>query len=156
MNNEMDDFAGKPGTPNLYGLVQGEANSVQPGKRPLSSMTPTLVLRDGRLWFALGSPGGGTIINTVMQVILNVVEHGMNLQQAVDAPRIHHQWLPDSIDWEPYGLSPDSRAALEGMGHVFTTGPHTLGDVHAIMIDPRTGVRLGVSDPRSNGRAVGY
>ena len=156
MNNEMDDFAAKPGTANLYGLVQGEANAIQPRKRPLSSMTPTLVLRDGRLWFALGSPGGGTIINTVLQVILNVVDHGMDLQQAVDAPRIHHQWLPDSIDWEPYGISPDGRAALEGMGHVFRAAPHTLGDVHAIMIDPRIGVRLGVSDPRLNGRAVGY
>ena len=156
MNDEMDDFAVKPGMPNLFGLVQGEANAVQPRKRPLSSMTPTVVLREGRPWFALGSPGGGTIINTVMQVIVNVVDHGMNLQQAVDAPRIHHQWLPDSLDFEPYGLSPDTRAALEGMGHVFRAGPRPLGDVHAIMIEEGTGMRLGASDPRLNGRAVGH
>ncbi|MEK7824283.1 MAG: gamma-glutamyltransferase, partial [Candidatus Eisenbacteria bacterium] len=127
MNDEMDDFAAKPGTPNRYGLVQSEANAVQPRKRPLSSMTPTIVLKDGRPWFALGSPGGGIIINAVMQVIINVVDHGMNLQQAVDAPRIHHQWLPDSLDYEPYGLAPDTRTALERMGHVFKAAPRTLG-----------------------------
>jgi gamma-glutamyltranspeptidase / glutathione hydrolase len=156
MNDEMDDFATLPGTPNLFGLVQGEANAVQARKRPLSSMTPTIVLRQGQVWFALGSPGGGTIINTVMQVLLNVVDHGMNLQQAVDAPRIHHQWLPDSIDFEPYGVSPDTRAALERMGHVFRAAPRSLGDVQAIMVEHGSGVRLGASDPRLNGRAVGY
>jgi gamma-glutamyltranspeptidase/glutathione hydrolase len=93
----MDDFAPKPGSPNSYGLIQGEANAVAARKRPLSSMTPTIVLKDGKLWFALGSPGGPTIINTVMQVILNVVDHGMQLQQAIDAPRVHHQWLPDEM-----------------------------------------------------------
>ena len=156
MNDEMDDFAAKPGTPNRYGLVQSEANAVQPRKRPLSSMTPTIVLKDGRPWFALGSPGGGIIINAVMQVIINVVDHGMNLQQAVDAPRIHHQWLPDSLDYEPYGLAPDTRTALERMGHVFKAAPRTLGDVHAIMVEDGTGVRLGASDPRLNGWAIGY
>ena len=156
MNNEMDDFAIKPGIPNLYGLVQGEANAIHPRKRPLSSMTPTLVMRDDQPWFALGSPGGGTIINTVLQVVLNVVDHGMDLQQAVDAPRVHHQWLPDSIDWEPHGLTPDTRAALDRMGHVFRAAPRVLGDVHAIMIERGTGIRLGASDPRLNGRAVGH
>jgi gamma-glutamyltranspeptidase/glutathione hydrolase len=156
MNDEMDDFAAKPGAANLFGLVQGEANAVQPGKRPLSSMTPTIVLKDGQLWFALGSPGGGTIINTVLQVILNVVDHGMSLTEAVDAPRVHHQWLPDSVDYEPYGLAPDVKSALERMGHVFRAKPRTLGEVHAIMIEDSTGIRLGASDPRLNGRAVGY
>src|SRR3712207_6538391 len=94
LNNEMDDFAAKPGTPNMFGLIQSEKNAVEPRKRPLSAMTPTFVLRkDGSLWFAVGSPGGPTIINTVLQTIVNVVDHGMNIQQAIDAPRIHHQWL---------------------------------------------------------------
>jgi gamma-glutamyltranspeptidase/glutathione hydrolase len=119
-------------------------------------MTPTIVLKDGQLWFALGSPGGGTIINTVLQVILNVVDHGMSLTEAVDAPRVHHQWLPDSVDYEPYGLAPDVKSALERMGHVFRAKPRTLGEVHAIMIEDSTGIRLGASDPRLNGRAVGY
>ncbi len=102
MNNEMDDFAAKPGTPNTYGLIQGERNAVAPRKRPLSAMTPTFVMRkDGTLWFAVGSPGGPTIINTVMQVITNVIDFDMNIQQAIDAPRIHHQWLPDEITTSP-------------------------------------------------------
>ncbi|HYY96981.1 MAG TPA: gamma-glutamyltransferase, partial [Pyrinomonadaceae bacterium] len=118
MNNEMDDFAAKPGTPNAYGLIQGERNAVAPRKRPLSAMTPTFVMRkDGALWFAVGSPGGPTIINTVMQVITNVVDFDMNIQQAIDAPRIHHQWLPDELVYEPYGLSADTFRALEQRGH---------------------------------------
>src|SRR5207253_10985612 len=95
MNDEMDDFASRPGTPNLYGLVQGEANAIEPHKRPLSSMTPTFVLKDGKPFLVLGSPGGGPIINTVLQVIVNVIDFGMNVQQAIDAPRFHHQWLPE-------------------------------------------------------------
>src|SRR5215218_7223949 len=103
MNDEMDDFAAKPGTPNMFGLIQGERNAVAPRKRPLSAMTPTFVLRpDGTLWFAVGSPGGPTIINTVLQVITNVIDFDMNIQQAIDAPRIHHQWLPDEITYEPF------------------------------------------------------
>src|SRR5262249_2837216 len=97
LNNEMDDFAAKPREPNLYGLSQGEANIIAPHKRPLSSMTPTMVFKDGKLYFVVGSPGGPTIINTVLQVVLNVIDHGMDIQQAVDAPRIHHQWLPDTV-----------------------------------------------------------
>ena len=109
MNNEMDDFAAKPGTPNFYGLIQGERNAVAPHKRPLSAMTPTFVLRrDGSLWFAVGSPGGATIMNTILQIITNIIDFDMNLQQAIDAPRIHHQWLPDEIAYEPYALSADT------------------------------------------------
>ncbi|MGB7922421.1 MAG: gamma-glutamyltransferase, partial [Pyrinomonadaceae bacterium] len=157
LNNEMDDFAAKPGTPNLFGLIQGERNAVAPRKRPLSSMTPTFVLRkDGTLWFAVGSPGGPTIINTVLHIITNVVDHGMNIQQAIDAPRIHHQWLPDEIIYEPYGLSADTQRALEARGHKLTDKPRYMGDAEGIMIEERTGVRLGASDPRDEGAAVGF
>lgn len=156
LNNEMDDFTSKPGVPNMFGLIQGEANAIGPRKRPLSAMTPTVVLKDGRPFFALGSPGGPTIINTVLQVILNVVDFKMNIQQAVDMPRIHHQWLPDEIVYEPFGLSRDTIEALRARGHRFTERPRQLGDVQAIMIDPETGVRLGASDPRMDGKPVGY
>jgi gamma-glutamyltranspeptidase / glutathione hydrolase len=157
LNNEMDDFAAKPGTPNLFGLIQGERNAVAPRKRPLSSMTPTFVLRkDGVLWFAVGSPGGPTIINTVLHVITNIIDHGMNIQQAIDAPRIHHQWLPDEIIYEPYGLSTDTQRALESRGHKLTAKPRYMGDAEGIMIEEKTGMRLGASDPRSEGASVGY
>lgn len=157
LNNEMDDFAAKPGTPNAYGLIQGENNAVGPGKRPLSAMTPTFVMRkDGTLWFAIGSPGGPTIINTVLQIITNVVDYGMTIQQAIDAPRIHHQWLPDELVFEPYGLSTDTQHALQGMGHKLTSRPRYMGDAQGIMIEEKTGVRLGASDPRNDGAAVGY
>jgi gamma-glutamyltranspeptidase / glutathione hydrolase len=157
MNNEMDDFAAKPGTANLYGLIQGERNAVAPHKRPLSAMTPTFVLRkDGSLWFTVGSPGGPTIINTVLIVITNVIDYNMNIQQAIDAPRIHHQWLPDELVYEPYGLSGDTQKALLARGHKLAK-PHYLGDAEGIMIEETTGVRLGATDPRrSNGLAVGY
>ncbi|MGH9966579.1 MAG: gamma-glutamyltransferase [Pyrinomonadaceae bacterium] len=158
LNNEMDDFAAKPGTPNLYGLIQGERNAVAPRKRPLSAMTPTFVLRkDGSLWFTVGTPGGPTIINTVLQVITNVIDYGMNIQQAIDAPRIHHQWLPDEIVWEPYGLSGDTQRALTNRRHKLVAKPRYLGDAQGIMIEEKTGVRLGATDPRrSDGLAVGY
>jgi gamma-glutamyltranspeptidase/glutathione hydrolase len=156
LNDEMDDFTSKPGVPNAYGLIQGEANAIYPKKRPLSSMTPTIVLKDGKVWFALGSPGGSTIINTVLQVIVNVVDFGMNLQEAIDAPRFHHQWLPDEIRWEPFEFSRDTTNALEKMGHIFKEKPDFLGDVHAVMIDPQNGARLGASDPRRGGLAVGW
>jgi gamma-glutamyltranspeptidase/glutathione hydrolase len=157
MNNEMDDFAAKPGEPNLYGLIQGERNAVGPGKRPLSAMTPTFVLRkDGTLWFAVGSPGGPTIINTVLQVVTNVIDFDMNIQQAIDAPRIHHQWLPDEIVYEPYGMSGDTFRALTGRGHQLSDKPRYMGDAQGIMIEEKTGVRLGASDPRNYGEPVGY
>ena len=157
MNDEMDDFAAKPGTPNLYGLIQGERNAVAPHKRPLSAMTPTFVLRkDGSLWFTVGSPGGPTIINTVLDVITNVIDYGMNIQQAIDAPRIHHQWLPDELVSEPYGLSGDTQKALVARGHKLAK-PRYLGDCEGIMIEEKTGVRLCATDPRrSDGLAVGY
>jgi gamma-glutamyltranspeptidase/glutathione hydrolase len=157
MNDEMDDFAAKPGTANLYGLIQGERNAVAPHKRPLSAMTPTFVLRkDGSLWFTVGSPGGPTIINTALCVITNVIDYGMNIQQAIDAPRIHHQWLPDELVFEPYGLSGDTQTALTNRGHKLAK-PRTLGDAEGIMIEEKTGIRLGATDPRrSDGLAVGY
>ncbi len=157
LNDEMDDFAAKPGTPNLYGLIQGERNAVAPKKRPLSAMTPTIVLRkDGSLWFTAGSPGGPTIINTVLCIITNVIDYDMNIQQAIDAPRIHHQWLPDMLVGEPFGLSGDTQRALTSRGH--TLGPlRYLGDAEGIMIEEKTGMRLGATDPRrSDGQAVGY
>ncbi|MGE0130992.1 MAG: gamma-glutamyltransferase [Blastocatellales bacterium] len=155
LNNEMDDFAAKPGSPNAYGLIQGEANAVAARKRPLSAMTPTIVLKDGKLWFAVGSPGGPTIINTVTQVIINIVDHGMNIQQAIDWPRAHHQWMPDQITYEPYGLAPDVMNRLKAMGHKFAN-PRYMGDAEGIMIEDKTGVRLGGSDPRLDGKSVGY
>jgi gamma-glutamyltranspeptidase/glutathione hydrolase len=157
LNDEMDDFAAKPGTANMYGLIQGERNAVAPRKRPLSAMTPTFVLRqDGSLWFTVGSPGGPTIINTVLCVITNVIDYGMNIQQAIDAPRIHHQWLPDEIVFEPFGLSGDTQEALNKRGHKLAK-PRYLGDAEGIMIEEKTGIRLGATDPRrSDGLAVGY
>jgi gamma-glutamyltranspeptidase/glutathione hydrolase len=157
LNDEMDDFAAKPGTPNLYGLIQGERNAVAPRKRPLSAMTPTFVLnKDGSLWFTVGSPGGPTIINTALCVITNVIDYNMDIQQAIDAPRIHHQWLPDELVYEPYGLSGDTQKALLARGHKLAK-PRYLGDAEGIMIEPKTGMRLGATDPRrSDGLAVGY
>ena len=156
LNNEMDDFTSKPGVPNAYGLLQSENNAIAPRKRPLSAMTPTIVLKDGKVWFAIGSPGGPTIINTVLQVIVNVVDFGMNIQQAIDAPRFHHQWMPDRIDCEPFGINRDTRAALEKKGHVFAERPRYMGDAEGVMIDLKNGMRLGASDPRSGGVPVGY
>ncbi|HEU4835266.1 MAG TPA: gamma-glutamyltransferase [Pyrinomonadaceae bacterium] len=157
LNDEMDDFAAKPGTPNLYGLIQGERNAVAPKKRPLSAMTPTIVLRkDGSLWFTVGSPGGPTIINTVLCVITNVIDYEMNIQQAIDFPRIHHQWLPDELVGEPFGLSGDTQKALTARGHTLAKLRY-LGDAEGIMIEEKTGMRLGATDPRrSDGLAIGY
>ncbi|HEX8096617.1 MAG TPA: gamma-glutamyltransferase [Pyrinomonadaceae bacterium] len=157
LNDEMDDFAARPGTPNQYGLVQGERNAVAPRKRPLSAMTPTFVMRrDGSLWFAVGGRGGPRIINAVLQVIINVVDHDMNMQQALDAPRIHHQWLPDEILYETYGLSADTRRALEALGHKFAAKPGNVASTTAVMIEEKTGTRLGAIDSRSDGEAKGY
>ncbi|MDR3560421.1 MAG: gamma-glutamyltransferase [Negativicutes bacterium] len=148
LNNEMDDFSIKPGVPNLYGLVGGDANAVEPYKRPLSSMSPSVVLKDGKLYMVVGSPGGARIITTVLQVILNVVDHGMNIREAVDAPRVHMQWLPDEIRIERNGLSQDVIDKLTAMGYtVVVKAP--MGDVNAIIIDPATGVMYGAGDPRN-------
>ena len=157
LNDEMDDFAAKPGTPNMYGLIQGERNAVAPKKRPLSAMTPTIVLRkNGSLWFTVGSPGGPTIINTVLCIITNVIDYEMGIQEAIDFPRIHHQWLPDELVGEPLGLSGDTQRALTSRGHKLAK-LRPLGDAEGIMIEEKTGVRLGATDPRrSDGLAVGY
>lgn len=156
MNNEMDDFSSRPGTPNSYGLIQGEPNSIGPGKRPLSAMTPTLVKKNGKLLLVLGSPGGPTIINTVFQILLNVIDFGMNIQEAVNAPRFHHQWLPDRIVAESEGVVRDVEVNLRRKGHKLTFRS-TIGDAHSIMIDPETGVRLGAPDPRrGDSKASGY
>ena len=117
LNDEMDDFTAKPGVPNVFGLVQGKANAVAPGKRPLSSMTPTLAFKDGKLVLVVGTPGGSRIITTVLEVIVNFIDHGMTLQEAIDAPRIHHQWLPDAIGVEPFALSADTVETLSAMGY---------------------------------------
>ena len=135
LNDEMDDFTIKPGVPNLFGLVQGKTNEIAPGKRPLSSMSPTIVKKDGKVIMVLGSPGGSRIITIVLEAIMNVADHGMNIQEAVDAPRIHHQWLPDQITVEPYALSPDTERLLRGMGHkVVEQSPW--GAAEAIFIAP--------------------
>ena len=148
LNNEMDDFAVKPGVPNLYGLIGGDANAVEPSKRPLSSMSPTLVLKDGQVVMVLGSPGGARIITTVMQVILNVIDHGLNLREAVDAPRVHLQWIPDELRIEKNGLSADTAEKLTAMGYKIQVRAN-MGDVNAIMVDPTNKVFLIASDPRN-------
>jgi len=163
LNDEMDDFASKQGVPNAYGLVQGLANTIGPGKRPLSAMTPTMVLKDGKLFLVLGSPGGPTIITTVANILMGVIDFGLDIQEAVNAPRFHHQWLPDQIDVEDR-FSPDTMNLLRAkghnlhLGHVWPDGrPEYLwGDGECIMVDPKTGERLGSSDGRNNGKAVGY
>ncbi len=156
LNDEMDDFAARPGRANLFGLIQGERNKVEGGKRPLSSMTPTIVMKkDGTPWFALGARGGPRIISAVMQSVINVIDFEMNIQQAIDAPRIHHQWLPDEIMYEPFGLSIDTRNVMAAFGHKFVARPGNIASATAIMID-REGVRLGAIDSRSDGEAVGY
>jgi gamma-glutamyltranspeptidase/glutathione hydrolase len=163
LNDEMDDFTVKPGAANLFGLVQGSANAIAPGKRPLSSMTPTIVMRDGRPVWVLGTPGGSRIITTVLEVIVNVVDHGMRLQEAVDAPRIHHQWLPDTLAAEPFALSANSARALKGMGYrIVPLPPWGTGNaVEAIGIAPadaaqskalgfpRPGMLYGAADARA-------
>jgi len=155
LNNEMDDFSVKPGSPNMFGLVGGAANAIEPGKRMLSSMTPSIIVKDNKPFLVVGSPGGSRIITTVLQVIVNVLDHGMNVQEAVDAPRFHHQWLPDFIRIEKQGFPQDVVTALEARGHTVKADSN-MGDVHAIWIDPTTNVRYGASDPRADGRTLGY
>jgi len=154
LNDEMDDFAAKPGVPNVYGLVQGPANAIGPGKRPLSSMTPTIVLKDGKLFLVLGSPGGGRIITTVANILMGVVDYGMDIQRSVNAPRFHQQWLPDEVNLEP-GISPDTSGLLRKMGYTLNEDGYW-SDGECIEVDPKTGERLGASDGRNNGLPVGY
>ncbi|GAA0785871.1 gamma-glutamyltransferase [Roseibium denhamense] len=153
LNNELDDFSAKPGAPNAYGLIGGEANAVEPGKRPLSSMSPTLVFKDGDLYLVTGSPGGSRIITTTLQIILNVIDHQMNIAEATAAPRTHHQWYPDEIRIEE-GISPDTIKLLEARGHKVET-KNAMGSTQSIMkID---GKLAGSSDPRRDGAlTAGY
>lgn len=156
LNNEMDDFTSKPGVPNTFGLVQGKANQVEGGKRPLSSMAPTIVLKDGKLFMVTGSPGGSTIITTVMQSITNVIDYGMNMQQAVNAPRMHHQWYPDAVIVEPGLLTDAVKKELEDMGYKFKE-VQSWGADEAILRNPKTGLLEGANDRRRPaGLAAGY
>jgi gamma-glutamyltranspeptidase/glutathione hydrolase len=162
LNDEMDDFSAKAGVPNSDGLIQGAANAIAPGKRPLSSMTPTLVVHDGKTVLVLGSPGSSKIITTVANVLMGVIDYGMNIQEAVNAPRFHNQWMPDVLNVEQW-FSPDTVQALQKMGYHVQVGLHEFGnvspywsDAECIAIDPKTGERLGASDGRNGGKAVGY
>jgi gamma-glutamyltranspeptidase/glutathione hydrolase len=164
LNNEMDDFTAKIGVPNLYGLVQGQANSIAPGKRPLSSMSPTIVTKDGRPVMVVGTPGGSRIITAVLHTIINVIDYGMNVQEAVDAPRFHQQWLPEITNLERFAISPDTQKLLEGMGHKFGNS-QPVNHMSTILIGaPSLGAApvgpnrfYGANDPRRNtGLALGH
>ncbi len=155
LNDEMDDFERAPGVPNAFGLVGRGLNAPEPGKRPLSSMSPTLVFdAEGRLELVVGSPGGSLIPTTVAQVIQHLVDDGMSLEQAVAAPRIHHQYLPDRIEVEPNGLEAATAQALERRGHHLAVAERGWGNVQAVRVDPKTGLRQGASDPRFEGAAA--
>ena len=164
LNNEMGDFNAAPELTDDKGLIGTAANLARPGKRMLSSMTPTIVARDGTLFMVVGTPGGRTIINTVLTTILNVIDYGMNIQEAVDAPRFHQQWLPDVTNVEPFGLSPDTRKILTDMGHKLGD-PQPANHVAAILVGaPALGGKpvgnarfYGANDPRrGTGLALGY
>jgi len=156
LNNEMDDFSAKPGVPNQFGLLGGEANSIEPNKRMLSAMTPTIILdQDDEPFMTIGSPGGSTIITVVLQVILNVIDFGMDIQTAIDMPRFHHQWMPDQIDYEPFGMSEDVKNNLIETGHKLGR-LRFLGRAEGIIIDNNNGIFWGASDPRGYGKAVGF
>jgi gamma-glutamyltranspeptidase/glutathione hydrolase len=148
LNNEMADFSAKVGAATHEGLVYGTANSIEPNKRMLSSMTPTIVSRDGKNFMVIGSPGGPTIITTTLQCIMNVVDHGMTISEAVSAPRFHHQWIPDVIQYEADrgAFTEATVAQLEALGHKLT--PRVLGNAQGVVIDPSTGIRMGGPDPR--------
>jgi gamma-glutamyltranspeptidase/glutathione hydrolase len=154
LNDEMDDFTSKQGVPNFYGLIQGPANAIGPGKRPLSAMTPTIVLKDGKPYLVLGAEGGPTIITTVANILMGVVDFGLDIQDSVNAPRFHHQWLPDELHLEDR-ISPDTVRLLQNKGHKIQM-EHFWADAECIAIDSKTNERLGASDGRNNGKAVGY
>jgi gamma-glutamyltranspeptidase/glutathione hydrolase len=155
LNNEMGDFSAKPGVPNSAGLVYGNANAIEPNKRMLSSMTPTIVAKDGNNFIVIGSPGGPKIITTVLQCIMNVVDHGMAIREAVAAGRFHHQWLPDRIEYEEGAFSQETIAKLKGFGHSLVSVKQ-IGDVQAVVVDPETGLLTAGPDPRKSGEAAGY
>ena len=155
LNNEMDDFSAKPGSPNMYGLLGGEANKIEPGKRMLSSMTPTIVVKDGATVLVTGSPGGSTIINTVLHIVMNVIDHGMDVEEAVASPRFYHQWKPDQIRFERDSISVETRSTLEAMGHRgFEEAGFAYGDANSIVV--QDGTIEATSDPRSAGGAAAY
>jgi gamma-glutamyltranspeptidase/glutathione hydrolase len=152
----MDDFSSKENSPNAFGLLGRSANAIEPNKRMLSSMTPTIVTKDGAPVLVTGSPGGSTIITTVLQVIVNVIDHGMSLSNAVGMPRFHHQWMPDAVIYEPFAFSPDTLKLLREEGHTLRelTWDRGLGDANSAMrVDKDL---LGVADPRNEGAAVGF
>jgi gamma-glutamyltranspeptidase/glutathione hydrolase len=164
LNDEMDDFTAKLGVPNAFGLVQGEANAIAPGKRPLSSMSPTIVTKDGKPVMVVGTPGGSRIITAVLHTIINVIDYGMNVQEAVDAPRFHQQWLPNPTNIEPFALSPDTRKILTVMGHNLGVPQPAIHAAAIIVGAPSLGGKpvgknrfYGANDPRRNtGLALGY
>lgn len=155
LNDEMDDFTAHPGSPNMFGLLQSEANSIGPGKRPLSSMTPTILLRDGELSFVTGSPGGPTIISAVLLTVINWSRLQMGAQAAINAPRFHEQWLPEPVELEPF-ISDGVRESLQAQGYTVSPDRNFIGEVEAIGIDPSTKERLGAPDERRSGSAVGF
>jgi gamma-glutamyltranspeptidase/glutathione hydrolase len=153
LNDELDDFSAKPGAPNRYGLLGGEANAPEPGRRPLSSMSPTMVFKDGALMLVTGAAGGSRIISIVLQIILNVLDHGMNVAEAEEAPRVHHQWRPDELRVER-GVSPDTVRLLETFGHKVVLRA-AMGSAYSIV--RKDGVLTGAADPRHRGTAaIGY
>lgn len=152
LNDEMDDFVTAPGVPNLYGLTGGTANSIAPGKRMLSTMTPTIVLKDGRPFLAVGGRGGSRIATAVTQVILNVIDFGLGIQEAVDAPRVHHQWLPDVLYYEQ-GIVSGTVSSLERFG--YQCKPAAIGEIEALLIDPASGKIYGAPDPREGESRLG-
>ena len=154
LNNEMDDFTSKLGESNMFGLQQGKRNQIAPGKRPLSSMSPTFVYQGKDIVLALGAPGGPTIINSVTQTIINRLVFRMNIQGAADAPRFHHQWVPDQIVWEPFGITRDTRKILEAKGHIFADEPRNFGDIEALAYDAENQRWTGASDSRNGGAVV--
>jgi gamma-glutamyltranspeptidase / glutathione hydrolase len=156
LNDEMDDFSAKEGVPNEYGLVGSSANAIAPNKRMLSSMTPTIVVKEGKPFMVIGTPGGSTIMTTVLQVIVNVIDFKMTIQEAVDAPRIHHQWLPDHLMYEQRALSQDAVDNLRAMGYSLRMRENTTGLAEGILFDRKRGLLLGATDPRGYGEAVGY
>jgi gamma-glutamyltranspeptidase/glutathione hydrolase len=157
LNNVMDDLAAKPGTANAFGLVIGDVNAIYPGRRAASSQAPAMVFKDGKFLLATGSPGGPSIINTTLQVVTNVIDFEMPVMQAVEAPRITSQWMPDLIHYERYRMSTDTLNALRAKGHKMEIRPINQGDAETVMIDPKTNLRLGASDPRKpDTKSVGY
>ena len=155
LNNEMNDFSIKQNTPNQFQLIGREANAIEPGKRMLSSMSPTIVTKDGNPFLITGSPGGSTIITTTLQVIVNVIDHDMDIDDAVSLPRFHHQWLPDRILHDAFAISPDTRVKLNEMGHAnIVQSSREIGDANSIQyVD---GVMRGIKDPRGEGAAIGF